>query len=736
MEDKSIKEIKISCPFPLLIYKTNIKYYQVRKASGIAYILLELIDKATDSDETISDELLKFGIPAELHYIFGKEIAGLIGTDIICSDYLARHFSVPRYFSQIKMGDIKLSPKGKTMFRDKAIPTGQEKVKQKDIYFDPVRRKFDVVFPIFHADISRSALGEEFISKLDLDLGGMENYINANPTKMGLKSEEKIISFETEEPQKRATKSEDNLTLVITPTGVKFRFSTSDETAFFDKYFTPEIMERIIAFEPRFRFIGGAKSVKIPTVPFQGLNASNFYIPDDLKKQARRPCQVFLERGRFDYDGFESAIRPEHEKTVAILDRFDRDVEFALLDSAGCRYYRVLNVAFPCAQFGDEFKMQLLVENQASEEQFQNAVTEIFNIYKKKPFDVESSRAVIYAVQVLKRDDLFEEYANGQLSAVPTVDEKIELLLKLNAALAKAPKWGPCFTRLAESYYTESVKEVKLDNMIYKNAVLSPLVKALGISATDYILTFSKNVANTEEPSLVYQALSSADFGAELILGVVNVVELYAHAVLEDETIVSDDSFASQFSVLQVNFNKLNNMLGIESLSDYTLKEDYNIDEFFNAYDTFLAVYRKLKKYIQYAEREFKKLAKYKEIYDLVHEVMSIERTASSHPENITKKYIDEHISRGRYNNAICDLFVKLQFDLRKILRADDTTRANELIDMARDKGMIDGNGANMLHKLRICRNRLQHPDRGGVQFEKADIENWRDIVFSIGENK
>ena len=177
-------------------------------------------------------------------------------------------------------------------------------------------------------------------------------------------------------------------------------------------------------------------------------------------------------------------------------------------------------------------------------------------------------------------------------------------------------------------------------------------------------------------------------------------------------------------------------MLGVESLSDYTIKEDYNVDEFFNAYGTFISTCRTLEKYRRYAEKEFKELEGYKAIYDTVHELLSIERTASSHPEKITEKYINEYIDRGRYKDAICDLLVKLQFDLRKILQADNTMQANELIDMAKERGFIDGKEASALHKLRICRNRLQHPDGIQAQFNKNDIENWRDIVFLIGGNK
>ena len=88
MEEKIIKQFKTTVPFPLLIYKTNITYNEVRKASGIAYILLDLMQKSK-SEEKICDVLRKFGIPSELHYIFGKEIASLLETGIVQSRYNA-----------------------------------------------------------------------------------------------------------------------------------------------------------------------------------------------------------------------------------------------------------------------------------------------------------------------------------------------------------------------------------------------------------------------------------------------------------------------------------------------------------------------------------------------------------------------------------------------------------------------------------------------------------------------
>lgn len=127
---------------------------------------------------------------------------------------------------------------------------------------------------------------------------------------------------------------------------------------------------------------------------------------------------------------------------------------------------------------------------------------------------------------------------------------------------------------------------------------------------------------------------------------------------------------------------------------------------------------------------------KYLEIYEPIHELLAIEREASSHPDKITKKYIDDYISKGRFKNAICELSVKLQYDLRELLKADDKTEAFELINMAEQEKLIDSKKCSSLHKLRKIRNGFQHPEKEQIQYTKADIEEWRDIVFEIGGSK
>lgn len=731
--EKVIKQIKTSCPFPLLIYKANIKYNEVRKASGVAYILLELITQSKGSKELISSALLKFGIPADLHYIFGKELAGLLGTEIIKSVYKPEHFNNPKYFSQIQVGEVTLTDKGKKMFKEGAIPTGAEKIKAKDIYFDPVKRKFDIAFSQPYSDIATTCLDEQFVESIDIDISGMGDYINAHPTQMGLKAEERIVSFETEEPQWKGTRKDENITITINDNGAEFAFETSDETAFFNKYYTSQIMKEVMLLKNKYKFYDFEKKpAHVPTVRFDELDATNLYIPDDIQKQVSRPCKIFIGKNTLSYERTDNVIKIDGESAGKILDGIDTHAEFALLDSAGCRYYCALNVQLPCTQLGDVFEMQLLVESQLSTDKFSEMIGVIFDLYLQKPFSNDNGRVISFAADVSNTAVLFEKYATGKMGEVNTVDEKIGVLLKLNEVFVKSDNWKPLFEKFAGELYQKSVQEIRLDNMIYKNTVLSPLVNAMGMAKIDYVTSFSSGVTANEEPTLVYQALSAAGFTDNEILGVVNVVEVYMRAVLEDDKIATDNDLAAKFNTVRTNLWKLNGLLGIDDSSSYTIKDDYNVDEFFNTYATYKSSVNAIERYREYAAKEYGALNRYTDIYDPIHDLLSIERTAASHPDKITVKYIDEQISHGKYKDAICDLLVKLQYDLRKLLKADATTSANDLIEQAYSNDIIDRKQKDSLHKLRMCRNSFQHPELKQIPFDKETIIEWKNNVFAI----
>lgn len=732
MEEKIIKQIKTQCPFPLLIYKTHIKYNEVRKASGIAYILLELISKQR-SDTSFREALLKFGIPTELHSLFGKELAGLIGTEIVKSPYRQTHFEDPKYFGEIKVNEVELTVKGQKLFREGAIPTGLEKEKAKDIYFSPVTRKFDVQYNMPISPLASCFLGEEFLDRVEIDISGLEDYLNANTTKVGLKAEERMTSFETEEPQKMNVRTEDNITLNIYPSYIEFTFAFSAEKVFFDKYYSSAIIRQGMIMKDKFKFPMGES---VPSVNIKDLhNLVALYLPNELVKQSKRQCVIFLNRGSAEIDR-EDVICADKQLSRELLDRIDKNAEFALLDKSGCKYYCALDVSMPCKNFGDTFALPLLTESGVDSEIFQELIERLYSEYSDKSFDDEVGKVVTYAVDSLGQPEYFGELINKKLQASTNVDERIGILLKLNSEFKRHSAWKDYFVEAASKLYRESVSDVKIENIIYKNTVLTPLKETLQISNIEYLREFSENVCKTEPREIVYEALDSAGFNDTEILSVANVIEPFMAAVLERETIVSETILASKYKTVSVNLWRLNDMLGIESSAEYTLRDNYNVDKFFNAYGTLQNVIKSIEKYKQFAPKQYDLLSRYLAIFEPIHEILSIERTASSNPEKITKKYIYEHIARGKYKDAICDLLVKLQYDLRKLLQADRETQANELIDKAVANKLISKPQADALHKLRMCRNGFQHPERKQIPFDKPTIENWRDIVFMIGGQK
>lgn len=737
MEERSLLKFKTTVPFPLLIYKVNVKYNEVRKASGVAYILLDLIDKTAGSEEKIGDVLLKFGIPRDLHYIFGQEIANLIGTEILSSRYERSYFLNQKYFAEMLIRDVALTEKGRKLFKEGAIPTGAERVKTKDIFYSPVTRRFGVTYPLPYTTLESSALFEDIDSFLakTIDISGLKDYVEANPVKMGLKAEERVIDVENPENwQKMQVRKEDGIQVSVTENGVTFSFDTSDETAYFNKWYSSALMTKCLLAKEKYKFVNELKdTVKVPTVSLSELtNIVGAYIPNDVSKQAKKPCKIFIDNGKLATGRTDNDLTVSKEFSERLLAKIGGNADFALLDSSALHYYSALNVTMPCKQLNDTFEMQLLTERILGEDAYKELVNDIFEFYIQKNFDGDVAKVVLFTVDALNDVSYFDKAIAVLFEKAKAVDERIGAILKLNDAFSKNNAWKEHFAHLATKLLHESVGEIKIDNVVYKSTVLEPLRKALGINDFDYVVQFASELVKTEEKDIIFEALLSAGFGVDAVLSVANVVEDFAQKVASNEEIYSDSDLGICFHNLGGNLWRLNAMLGIESFSEYTLKDDYNEDEFFNAYATLESAYKSIKKYERYAPKQYEIIKRYMAIYEPVHDLLSIERSSSSHPEKITKKYIDEYISRGKYKEAICDLLVKLQYDLREQLGAEATVSAHDLIAMARDEGIVDGKQESVLHKLRMCRNGFQHPERSQVKFDRETVENWRDTVFAI----
>lgn len=497
MELKPIKKIKTSCPFPMLEYKVDVLYNEVRKASGIAYIIFELIQKSTMGSEKIAEVLKRFGIPSDLHYIFAKELSSLVASGILDTQINASYIDNIKYFEQMTLDLFELTAKGRKMFAEGAIPTGQEKAKTTNVFYSPVTRKFDLVCTQSYAPLETSFLGENFLDKVKYNVSGMEEYLKFVQTKIGLKAEEMIIKITYQESKKLAAKAEENLTITIDVDGVEFSFATTDEKAFFERYFSSSLMSAGMLMKDKYKF-----DVSVPTVDWSGIKADNLYIPSDAGKQAARPCKLFLGRGVHGYTRTDNVL--QYEDGASYLNILDEKAEFALLDNAGCKYYLPLNVRIPCKNFDDVFEMQLLVETVASDEQFKKLLQAIYLDCSKCSCSSESSQTLAYIATVLDDSELLNKYTQKKLSELGTDEDRIDLLLRLNASFSKCEGWNAYFTEISEVIFERYVTSVELENIIFKSTVLTPLRKAMEMPENEYISALAEPLKKKESAELVY----------------------------------------------------------------------------------------------------------------------------------------------------------------------------------------------------------------------------------------
>lgn len=733
MDKTPIKKIKTSCAFPILSYDVDVYYNEVRKASGIAFIILELIQKGRNSNEKLSNMLMRFGIPSELHCIFASEIELLVQNQILNSRESVYVLMNKHNFENARINDFTITEKGKKLFAEGAIPTGREGRKTPKIFYSPVYQRYSLKTSGMLSNIESSFLGNGFLDnvKINVTESSIEDYIASVQTDalVGLKEKEMIVRARMGLPNKLIEKRESNMEIAIFDDRVDFTFSTAEENAFFEQYYSSDLMTKCMLMKSKYKFDND-----VPSVDWNSINPSNAYTPEEARKQSKNMCDIFLNRGNYGYIGHDKALLMDNSSRY--LDMLGENVEFALLSKSGCKAYMPINARIPCKMLGDVFEINLLVEVTPSNDHLRSILMAMYDDCVKQPYSNDQCKTVGYISTWLNESSIIHGYAVSKMNEAVEDDDKVEMILKLNSILSNNKDWADCFKEISESLFNDYINSITIDNVAYVCGVIAPLCKAMNMPKKVYVKDVAGMLKRNESSGLVYEALMVSGFDEVDALSTVNVIDNLASRVLDRVPIDGGAELFNKFAVLSSNMWKLCDMLGVDNLANYTLRDDYNIDEFFNAFDTYKDAKKYIKKYEAYAKAQYKQIEMYESIIENTHEVLSIERTAASHPEKITKEYIDRSLSRGSYPEVISNLLIKAQYDLRILLSLDNTYKADEIIIKAKDEGLISKDEADLLHELRICRNGFQHPETKKAFYSKEKAEKWRDIVFALNGKK
>ena len=252
MESKALFEVETAWPFPILQYTTNTSFVEVRKASGIAYILLQLISSLENNNEKLVAMLKGLGVPHDIHYIFAGELASMINLGIIQMQS-GKEFGT-ELIGIYRVSDFEITKLGKQLFKEGAIPTGNDKVKKLYTYYDVSRKDTLIKFDRKLFRLDNSTLDENCVGDVVLTDSDIEMFINENMNQYAFRKGERISGFEHEPPEFLVYKMDDAVVLRILEDGVQIQAKDKEQDAFIHKFYNADTVTRIISAKKKYHF--------------------------------------------------------------------------------------------------------------------------------------------------------------------------------------------------------------------------------------------------------------------------------------------------------------------------------------------------------------------------------------------------------------------------------------------------------------------------------------------------
>ncbi|MCD8208009.1 MAG: hypothetical protein LUD72_08745 [Bacteroidales bacterium] len=733
------KEYKLNCPFPVPAYIAHITYREIKKPSGFAYILLELIDNSSAVKGRISDVLQEFGIPEDLHYIFAKEMVSLMSSGVVQS-YFYDKDSIVKYFGMLKIEDFSMTNTGREFFKEQAIPTGDNKYLSVPVYYNVVKDKFSTQSNSeIYIDDSPLAGDTSLFERIEKNINtdAVEDLVEEQKTQIGLKKEEKVIPpVKIDKDRWLVTKSGKNMTLTFSCDGLSFSFNSDLENNFAFKYYDTENFGSIISGNPGLKF---SDNIRRGHVHFENLDFIDLFIPGEIQSVANRPCSLYVGIASDDFsfksEGVTACI--ENEYSEALLSVLGENVLFAhFTDDGECHYYVANSFDVPCDKPDGRINVNLILSYAATDSQKAAFLRALKDICMDEDVSPDYGGVIVYLDKIgFGVGDNCREYTDRKLEKASNSESKIELFLKTIDAISGGNKADEILPDTGRKLYDGFISDTSIQNVGYKYQILKDLVKRLNITQRDHVSNLASKFVTDDNAMESYETFINMGVSQNIVLSSVNVIKAYVQCVLNNEETVGGE-LARKFDSIRTYVWALNDMLGIKSYKGEIPNEDgYDANRFITVCGNMEKAFGGLKGYRDFDKIGFGQIDAYLEIYVPIRDTLVIEREAQKNVANVNRKYIDDLISKGRLNDAVCNLFIKLQDILAKMLKMNVGLGGFKLIEEASNRKVISNKVKQDLHELRLCRNKLQHLDeRIKVDPTIPLLKKWASTVFSIEE--
>lgn len=730
MINKSFLNTDITWRFPIYQYTIDVSYYETRRASGISYIILELIDKS-NNNEKINQTLQSLGIPADISYIFCDEFSNMYHYNIIKMKNDRRFY--PEYWDEYHFTDFEITEHGKELIKNGEIPTGDINKRELRVYYDYVMKntesKWTTSLDELDKDEKKQSIED---SKTILNNSDIEKFISKNMASYNFKKKEVISEYKHSSVECFSYELKKEVAINIDKEKLSLIVKNKMRDLYIKANYSVDDLSKIIAKEKQYRFSDNDVSENLKDYEYSDVkNIVKVNIPSEWNQLMETKNQLSMSLGT---SMKKSEYSVDQKITEEIFKKYN-------IDAYSCYYennslYSILPGSFfiNVDGFNGKCKINLIITEKLTE----NLSKEILEfLFLKSLEDTEPLRQckiVKKISDISQKKEYIEEFVVKNIEKQERIEDKIAILIELNEEFKSSKFWKDIVYQKASKLFEKLCLEVTLKNITEKDELAQKLNKILSYNELTYLEKISKTLNESETKKIeIYKALEKLDYGIENILVIANVFEIFISKILKGEVISPQTELAKECILLENVFKKLKKITGIKNTLEDSVRLNMNEEEFTKEFSTFSNSIKKLEKYKKFAIDEFDNLLSFYKRYTEIKEFIEIEKNALKNPKKINKSYIANLLKNSKFKDAVCDLHIRLEFELRKLFPKQAKKTVELIAELKKRKYLTEGE-INSLNILRKCRNNFQHPEnKRKVNYSEKEIKKWCDIIEKLG---
>ena len=699
--------------FPFFKLNEVVTYSQVKKPSGVAYILLVLINESKSKTDRLAKVLENFGVPKLLHYIFADTICYLFDQDILerVCDFNKNEFDT------YKISDFKFTARGKKIFAEESIPTGVNKDVKVSVFYDIAKNELSLKLDsdLEPRPLMDCAITPKFVSKFKCKKD-VEAFLNLQKGKgISVRKEEIITKVEEYEyPENWVGKY--GCTVNVDGEKVDIKFDDLILQNFFEANYTNDMITQSIAYKSKFKF-KSSYNVNLKLSKYSDF-IDGILIPRELDDVLKRKSKMVITKGNYVSSSSCQIISED------CINSFDNKVEFIQVDMHDSVFAYIPGMFnFVSAKFG-EIKIPLVLKLKLKQESLRQIVKPYVDSIMS--YSEDNFKQLVQLTNITKDSATADGIIKGYLGKDP--ENNIVCLNEMKQYALSNASILNTYKSLLEENYNEYISGVTEDNLESCLKITGSITKFLNIPNKDVLNRIFKNL-KVNNSVRVYEILVNMGFDKSIVVLYVNPIpDLINGKSAEEKSLLNFANF-DRF------INSLKKITGVTDYKKYVIDdESINHQEFKNAFNGQFNLQKSVEFLRNSNDDLFKEYDGFLKVFNTINDNINTLDAALKNPNNIKADLIDKKISAGDYQFVFVNLSAKLEIILKNKYGLDG--KLSDMLSEARMTGLIERSIVSDLHEFRESRNAYIHPEGRNTNFKADDLRRWNKEIFNLEEDE